>query len=259
MKNLLALDIGNTNITAGIFTGERLAARGKTPTHHSSLYGRFLKKLCRRAGLKSAEDINGVIIASVVPLALSRVLVELHRTFDCAIRIAGRDVIVPIRNRYRVKAEVGQDRLVNAYAAMKLYGAPAVIVDFGTAVTFDIISRKGEYLGGLILPGVEMSLSGLEKNTALLPRVELKAYSSIIGKDTAGSIRGGMLFGYGAMCDGLIAKYRSILGAKTKAVMTGGNAGLISRYAKSVQAVDEDLTLKGLYLIDRFDSAHGQP
>ena len=239
--------------------GERLAVKAKTPTHRSSLYGRFLKGLCRRSGLKAAEDINGVIIASVVPLALSRVLVELRRTFGCAIRITGRDVVVPIRNRYRIKAEVGQDRLVNAYAAMKLYGSPAVIVDLGTAITLDVVSAKSEYMGGLILPGIEMSLAGLFRKTAMLPRVELKEARSIIGRDTVNSIRGGILFGFGSMCDGLIARYRAMLGKKTKAIMTGGNAGLISRYTKSVQAVDEDLTLKGLYLIDRFDGAHGQP
>ncbi len=250
MKNLLALDIGNTNITAGIFTERTLAAKGKTPTHRSSLYGRFLRKLCRRAGL-GAEDINGVIIASVVPLALSRVCVELGRTFGCAIRITGRDAIVPIRNRYRVRAEVGQDRLVNAYAAMKLYGSPAVIVDLGTAITLDVVSAKGEYLGGLILPGIEMSLTGLFRKTAMLPRVELKAAGPIIGRDTADSIRGGILFGFGAMCDGLFAQYRTMLGKKTKAIMTGGSASLISRYTKSFRAVDEDLTLKGLYLINR--------
>lgn len=250
MKNLLALDIGNTNITLGIFSDGVLAAKGKTPTHQYSLYGSSFRKILRKASIKPA-GVSSVIITSVVPLALSRLLVDLHKTFTCSIRITGRDVIVPIKNRYRTKSEVGQDRLVNAYAAMKLYGSPAVIVDLGTAVTFDVVSGKGEYLGGLILPGVEMSLSGLEKKTALLPRVELKAYPSIIGKDTVGSIRGGILFGYGAMCDGLIAKYRTILGAKTKAIMTGGNAELIRKYARSVQAVDADLTLKGLYYIDR--------
>jgi len=163
--------------------------------------------------------------------------------------ILGRDKIVPIRNRYRVKKEVGQDRLVNAYAAKALYGAPAIIVDFGTAITFDIISKKGDYLGGLILPGIELSLSSLYRNTALLPKVELKMATSIIGKDTVNSMRGGILFGFGAMCDGLVIQYKKILGKSTKVIATGGNAKLIKRYARSIQRVDEDLTIKGLQLI----------
>jgi type III pantothenate kinase len=250
MKHLLAIDIGNTNITAGIFCGGALAAKGKTPTHGCSLYGRFLRKLCRSAGVRP-EGVSSVIIASVVPLELSRFLMDLHRIFACRIRITGKDVIVPIRNRYKVKTEVGQDRLVNAYAALRLYGAPAVIVDFGTAITFDIVSGKGEYLGGLILPGIEMSLTSLYKKTALLPHIELKATGSIIGRDTVNSMRGGILFGFGSMTDGLMAEYRKLLGPKTKAIMTGGNAGLIRKYARSVHAVNEDLTLDGLRLIDR--------
>ena len=250
MNNLLTIDIGNTNITAGIFEGSRMACRAKTATYCSSLYKRFFKRLLRSAGLRP-EDVGSIIVSSVVPLALSRLLVELRKTFQCNVRITGKDIVVPIKNRYTVKNEVGQDRLVNAYAAKILYGAPAVVVDFGTAITFDIISAKEEYLGGLILPGIEMSLSGLHRKTALLPRVELKAVSSIIGKDTESSMRGGILFGFGAMCDGLAAQYSKMLGKDTRVIATGGNASLIKRYARSIETVDEDLTLKGLYLIDR--------
>jgi type III pantothenate kinase len=152
---------------------------------------------------------------------------------------------------YRIKNEVGQDRLVNAFAAKVLYGTPAVIIDFGTAITFDIISKRGDYLGGLILPGIELSLSSLYRNTALLPKVELERTSSIIGKDTVSSMRGGILFGFGAMCDGLVAQYKKILGKSIKVIATGGNAPLVKSYAKSVQIVDEDLTLKGLQLISK--------
>jgi type III pantothenate kinase len=166
-----------------------------------------------------------------------------------AITILGRDRVVPIKNLYRIKKEVGQDRLVNAYAAKMIYGAPAVIIDFGTAITFDILSKKGDYLGGLILPGIELSLCGLYKRTALLPKVELKEAMSIIGRDTVNSMRGGILFGFGAMSDGLVSRYKEILGKNTKVIATGGNSKLIRKYAKSIQVVDEDLTLKGLNLI----------
>jgi len=249
MKNLLAIDIGNTNITIGLFRGGKLVKRLKTPTDSYYRYGRCLSGICGLAGRTSAA--LDVIISSVVPLALSRLMAALNKATRCKISIVGRDIKAPIRNLYRVKSEVGQDRLVNALAAKSLYGSPSVIIDFGTAITFDVVSGKGEYLGGLIFPGIEMSLSSLYKNTALLPKVELKPALSIIGRDTEDSIRGGILFGLGAMCDALSARYRKMLGSKTRIIATGGNASLIKRYAKSIQIVDEDLTLKGLKLISK--------
>ncbi|MDP2929138.1 MAG: type III pantothenate kinase [Candidatus Omnitrophota bacterium] len=250
MKNLLAVDIGNTNITVGIFKGASLLGKVKISTNSYSLYIRRIKKLIKDAGL-SVDKIGETVVSSVVPLALTRLVVELHRMSIFNITILGKDRVVPIRNRYRVKKEVGQDRLVNAYAAKVLYGAPAIIIDFGTAITFDIVSKKGDYLGGLIMPGIELSLASLYRNTALLPKVELKMAASIIGKDTVNSMRGGILFGFGAMCDGLVAQYKKILGKSAKVIATGGNARLIKRYAKSIQRVDEDLTLKGLRLSNR--------
>jgi type III pantothenate kinase len=196
-----------------------------------------------------AGSADKVIISSVVPLALSRVLVCLKRVGLRDIEVTGKDVIVPIRNLYRKAGEVGQDRLVNAYAARKFYGAPCVVVDFGTAITFDVVSGKGEYLGGLILPGISMGLKSLYEKTALLPRVELKPARHIIGKDTVSSMRGGILFGYGALVNGLSVKYRAILGPKTRIIATGGNSRLIRRYAASIDVVDEDLTLKGLLFL----------
>ncbi len=248
MRRIVAIDIGNTNITAGIFSGAHLDAKIKIPTHSYSVYEAQLRKLLISASL-AAEDIDETVISSVVPLASSRLSVHLNKVLKCRITLTGRDVKVPIRNLYREKDEVGQDRLVNAFAAKVLYGAPAVIIDFGTAVTFDLVSKKGEYLGGLILPGIEMSLRSLYKHTALLPRVELKEAAHIIGKDTVSSMRGGILFGFGAMCDGLVAEYRKILGKGLKVILTGGNAKLVKKYARSIQIVDENITLKGLLLI----------
>ena len=249
--NVLAIDIGNTNITAGIFKGAKLLGKTKVPTSSYSSYIRRFKKLIKEAGLE-VSGVDEAIVSSVVPLALARLVVELRRmSGTIKITIIGRDLKVPVRNMYRIKNEVGQDRLVNAFAAKVLYGTPAVIIDFGTAITFDIISKRGDYLGGLILPGIELSLSSLYRNTALLPNVELESASSIIGKDTVNSMRGGILFGFGAMCDGLVAQYKKILGRSTKVIATGGNSKLMKRYAKSIQKVDENLTLKGLQLISK--------
>lgn len=248
---LLAIDIGNTNITAGMFKGAKLLRKMKVPTNSYSSYIRKLKALIKDAGLE-LNRLDEAVVSSVVPLALARMVVELRRmSGTIKITIIGRDIKAPIRNMYRIKSEVGQDRLVNAFAAKVLYGTPAVIVDFGTAITFDIISKRGDYLGGLILPGIDLSLSTLYRNTALLPKVELASTSSIIGKDTVNSMRGGILFGFGAMCDGLVAQYRKILGRSIKVIATGGNARLMKRYAKTIQITDEDLTLKGLQLISK--------
>jgi type III pantothenate kinase len=249
MKNImLAVDIGNTNIAVGLFKGVKLVRKIKIPTNSYYLHGRHLSGICNLAGLKRGDALD-IVISSVVPLALSRLIVAFNKITKCNISVIGRDKTVPIKNLYRIKSEVGQDRLVNAFAAKTLYGTPSVIIDFGTAVTFDVLSGKGEYLGGLIFPGIEMSLSGLHKKTALLPKVELRPALSIIGRDTVNSMRGGILFGLGAMCDALAVKYRKMLGKKTRIIATGGNASLIKRYSKSIQIVDEDLTLKGLKLI----------
>ena len=247
-KNLLAIDVGNTNITVGLFKGKTLSGKAKIPACSYSSYIRRMKSLIRGSALE-ISDVKEAVVSSVVPLALARLIVELRRMSPAiSIIILGKDKKVPIKNMYKVPGEVGQDRLVNAYAAKMLYGSPAVVIDLGTAITFDVISRKGDYLGGLILPGIELSLCSLYKATALLPKVELKDSPSIIGKDTVNSMRGGILFGFGAMSDGLVSQYRKLLGKNTRVIATGGNAGLIKKYAKSIRIVDEDLTLKGLYL-----------
>ncbi len=248
MTELVAIDIGNTNITAGVFKAGHIAAKTKIPTEAYSVYEKSFKRLFKKAGL-SLEGSHDVIISSVVPVALSRLVMHLNRIAKCRLIILGRDAKVPIKNLYRNKKEVGQDRLVNAYAAKILYGSPAVVIDFGTAITFDLISKRGDYLGGLILPGIDISLESLYKKTALLPKVKLKAAPHIIGRSTVNSMRGGILFGFGAMCDGLVAKYREELGKPLKVIATGGNAELVKKYSASIQFLDPDLTLKGLYLI----------
>lgn len=248
MEKLLAIDIGNTNITAGFFRNGVLTRKAKIPTADHARYGRRFKAFIRLSSMKP-EDVSAVIISSVAPAALRRLSYSLRRLVKCRVKIVGSNISALVRNRYRVKRQVGRDRLVNAFAAKLIYGAPCVIIDFGTAVTFDLVSKSGDYLGGLIMPGIDMSLQGLYEWTALLPRVRLKRAANIIGKDTAGSIRGGILFGLGVMCDGLVSRYKAILGKNLKVIATGGNAGLVKKYSKSIETVDEDLTLRGLYLI----------
>ena len=253
MKNdhIIAVDIGNTNITMGLFIDTRLIATTKVATNGYSQYDGQYKRLINHIKGSRSSVLPRVIISSVVPIALARFIAHLNKkNAHSGIVILGRDVKVPIKNLYRNKAEVGQDRLVNAYAAKVLYGTPAVVIDFGTAATFDIISRKGAYLGGLIMPGIDISLRSLYERTALLPKVDLKPTRQIIGTDTVSSMRGGILFGFGAMCDGLIVRYKKILGKSTKIIVTGGNGKLVQKYSTMIDIADNDLTLKGLSLID---------
>ena len=163
-------------------------------------------------------------------------------------------VKVPIKNLYRNPKQVGQDRLVNAYVAKEIFGFPLVIVDFGTAITFDVISEKGDYLGGIIAPGIGISLEALHEKCALLPKVKLTQTKTFIGKDTKGSILSGILFGFGCLCDGIILKLKKKFKRKPIVVATGGNVDLMRRFCKQLDRVDENLTLKGLNLltINRF-------
>nr|HPM43727.1 type III pantothenate kinase [Candidatus Omnitrophota bacterium] len=161
---ILAIDIGNTNITAGIFIGGRLVHKAKIATHKPASYLGLLKRFLERVLIRP-DELDRVVVASVVPNAVSGFLKVLKAMGANNVLVTGKDVRIPVKNLYRKKSEVGQDRLVNAYAAKKLYGSPAVVVDFGTAVTFDIVSKKGEYMGGLIMPGIGISLETLYERT----------------------------------------------------------------------------------------------
>lgn len=241
---LLAIDIGNTNTNFGLFRGSRLTKKFSFPT-----------KACRPGQLRKklrGSPVTGVIVSSVVPEATT----ELKRTLRALgmrkPRILGQDAFVPVKNRYRKPAQVGQDRLVNAFAAIRLYGAPAVIVDFGTAITFDVVSRNREYLGGIIVPGIRISLDALAGQTALLPKIRPNKPRELIGKDTRSSILSGAVFGFSALADRLIERIRGSLGQKMRVIATGGDAGLIAPYCRNFQVVDPDLTLKGLCLTNLF-------
>jgi type III pantothenate kinase len=237
---LLAIDIGNTNITFGIFRGKNLFRKFDIPTDKFS-YASLKKK---SGPFKPRE----AIICSVVPWAtrqLEGVLSRMH------IRplIIGKDTLVPIKNLYRHPQQVGQDRLVNAYAVVRLYGAPAVIVDFGTAITFDVVSRNNEYKGGLIVPGLNISLKALSQRTALLPQLELSVPREFIGRDTKSSMLSGVVYGFASLTDILLSKIKKDIDKRAMVVATGGDVRLMARYCRKIDKIDETLTLKGLNLI----------
>lgn len=238
---LLAVDIGNTSIALGIFVGSRLTRRWRIPTDED------MKGLFK--GFERPPSIDGIIISSVVPKVLPGLERYLQDLFDVRPLVVGRDLKYGIPNLYKYPRQVGSDRLVNAVAARSLYGSPLIIVDFGTATTFDLISKDGKYLGGIIAPGAEVSLSALSRAAALLPEVTIRKPKGLLGRETKESMISGAVYGFSALCDGIVTKLRKVHGRKIRVVATGGLAKIIITYCKTIDKVDPWLTLKGLRMI----------
>lgn len=242
---LLAIDIGNTNINSALINHRGRIARKYTAPAERPRLGPLFSEMAKRG------DIDKIFVMSVVPRALRKVKNILKKSFNNdKLFIVGENIKVPLKCEYN-KRQIGQDRLVTAFAASSLYGMPILVVDFGTAVTFDVVSGRKKYLGGLILPGIKMSLESLSERTAMLPRTYLKKTGSFIGKNTKSSIRNGMIYGYSSLCDGLTALFRKKIGRKIKIIATGGDAPLICKYSASVKKIDLNLSLKGLYLLSK--------
>jgi len=238
---LLAIDIGNTNISFGLFKGKVIVKRFAIPTKDYNL------KRLKKAAAKI--DIADAVICSVVPSFTAKLARDLKILLARRPYIIGKDIKVPIKNLYRKPEQVGQDRLVNAYAGVVFYGAPLVVVDFGTAVTFDVVSGGKEYLGGMILPGLRISLDALAERTALLPRIKLERPGEFIGRDTRNSMLSGIVYGFAALADDLSRRIKDKVGKDTLVIATGGNINLIAKYCQGIDRIDRDLTLKGLNLI----------
>lgn len=238
---LLAVDIGNTNITFGVFKGSGLIKKFDIPTKKYAF-----KALKKKAGNLGLED---AIICSVVPSATKLLQKDIKALLGRRPYIIGKDLKVPIKNLYRRPGQVGQDRLVNAYAAARLYGAPLIVVDFGTAITFDVISKKRAYLGGLILPGLGISLDALNQRTALLPKIKLQKPKEFIGRDTKNSMLSGIVHGFAALTEKLAEKLKKIIGKNARVIGTGGNIALMAKFCKHLDKIDKGLTLRGLNLI----------
>ena len=252
---LFALDVGNTSITMGLFRGSKLAAHGRMPTHgHGSreaqLYCRTLTRFLKKKA-PGSEPVMDVILSSVVPRATQVLKKVFRRLIGGNILVIGETVQAPVRNRTRIPSQVGQDRLVNAAAAYHLYGGPAIIVDFGTAVTLDMVSARREYLGGLIIPGMEVALEALVTRAALLPPIPMKPPREFLGRDTRSSMASGLFYGYGALCDGLVAGLKKRYAPRAKVIATGGHARLVAPFCRSIQVVNLFLTLEGLELAYR--------
>lgn len=248
---LLAVDIGNTNITLGVFEEKKLRARWRISTDvhkQTDEYAVLLHGMLPNRGLQVA-DITESAICSVVPTltGVFQALCESYLGHEPL--IVGTGVKTGMRVLYDNPREVGADRVADAVAAYHKYGGPVIVVDFGTATVFDAISSDGDYLGGAIAPGVDIAAEVLFERTSKLPRVELVPPPTVIGKNTVTSIQSGLIFGYVGLVEGMVARFRKELGDGTRVVATGGLASVMAKQTSVLQTVDEDLTLEGLRLI----------
>jgi type III pantothenate kinase len=248
---LLALDVGNTNITIGVFEGERLLDHRRLRTvrdQTSDEWGILLRNLFALAKL-DVTRIKGILVASVVP-PLNRALGEMAvRYFGLEAVFVSHETNTGMPVLYDNPQEVGADRLVNGVAAFHRYGGPCIVVDLGTAITFDAISRKGEYLGGVIAAGIGISVEALFAKTARLPFVAFEVPTQVIGRNTVASMQSGLYYGALGTIDAIVERLRGELGEDTRIVATGGQAHLIASQSRWLSTVDEHLTLEGLRLI----------
>ncbi len=248
---LLAIDIGNTHTVLGVYEGERLVRHWRVlsdPGRTADEYGVLLWNLHRSSELPIATRTD-IIVCSVVP-AMTKVFEDLCRDyFRSDPLVVGPGVKTGMPILYDNPKEVGADRIVNAVAAYERYHEVCIVVDFGTATTFDCVSGKGEYLGGVITPGLGIALDALVTRTAKLPRVELVRPPKVVGKNTVHAMQAGIVYGYVALVDGLVARIRDEIGSGARVIATGGFATMLAPESTTIEAIDEFLTLEGLRLI----------
>jgi type III pantothenate kinase len=255
VTTLLVIDIGNTNVSLGLFdyeagTDERgqLAQHWRTGTHReqtSDEVALMLRSLFQHEG-RSCSDVTEVIISSVVPPLLpiwERVSTKL---FDRQPLIVGPGIRTGMPVRYENPREVGADRIVNSVAAFEMFGGPVIAVDFGTATTFDCVSRNCEYLGGVIFPGIHISMEALFERASMLHRVEIARPKSVIGKTTTAALQSGLLYGYAGVVDSMVERIRGELGSEARVVATGGLAHRVASESTAIERVEPFLTLQGL-------------
>jgi type III pantothenate kinase len=248
---LLAVDVGNTNISYGVLEGTRLVHHLRTESARQRTADEFavlVRQMMVLYGVDPAA-IDHAIIASVVP-ALTDTMVEfVRRAFKIEALVVGPGIKSGMPILYEDPREVGADRIVNAVAGYEWAKSSVIVVDFGTATTFDCVSKKGEYLGGVIVPGVQISADALFSRAARLHRVELALPAKAIGRNTIQSMQSGIIYGYAGLVDGLCNRLKKELGDGTRVIATGGLASLIGKQTESIEEVDHDLTLTGLRLL----------
>jgi type III pantothenate kinase len=249
---LLAFDIGNTNMVIGVFKGKELIISWRISTDRQKTadeYGILMQNLFFFHKIDPRE-VRDIIFSSVVPPIMASLEEMAEKYFNKSPLVVGPGIKTGMPINYENPREVGADRVVNAVAGYEKYGGPLIIVDFGTATTFCCISAKGEYLGGAITPGINISTEALFQRTAKLPKVELVTPKRVIGKNTVNAIQSGIIYGYSGLIDGIVKRMKEELGGgMIKVIATGGIAKLIAENTETIDQVDELLTLEGLRLI----------
>ncbi|MBS3901638.1 MAG: type III pantothenate kinase [Dethiobacter sp.] len=248
---LLAVDVGNTNIVLGVYQGRELKVSWRISTNREQTgdeYGIIFKNLFAQAGIDDSQ-LSGMIVSSVVPPLMFSLEEMAKRYFRFDPLVVGPGMKTGLNIKIDNPREVGADRIVNAVAGIELYGGPLIIVDFGTATTFDAISRNGEYLGGAIAPGISISTEALFQRAAKLPRVELIKPKRVIGRDTISSMQSGIIYGFIGQVDGVVKRMTQEFPEKPKVVATGGLAALLVADSETLEIVNPLLTLEGLLII----------
>jgi type III pantothenate kinase len=255
-KLLLAIDVGNTNTVFALYRERHALGQWRISTIRERTADEYAAALTQLMALKGYGhgDVGAAVISSVVPQALTPLKSMCREFFSCTARVVGDDLAVTIPVAVENPREVGADRLVNAVAAHTRYQGPLIVVDFGTATTFDVIDEEGRYCGGVIATGINLSLEALHRAAAKLPRVAVERPDRVIGTSTVSAMQSGVFWGYVSMIEGIVARIRSEFGAEMKVIATGGLAGLFAGATDAIEHVDRDLTMAGLvelYYADR--------
>ena len=248
---LLTIDIGNTNISLGVYQGESLGPRWRISTDHNRMpdeYGLQILGLLAHAEM-SSDQISGVCLASVVPPLTGVLRQSCQKYLQQDPLIVDAGVKTGVKILYETPRSVGADRIVDAAAVQQIYGGPACVVDFGTGTTFDAISKQGDYLGGAIAPGIGIAAEALFQRAAKLPRVDLQRPPSVIGRNTPQSMQSGLIFGYVGLVEGMVARFQEELGPEMKVIATGGLTGVIAEETEVIDITAPWLTLDGLRII----------
>ena len=246
---IVGIDIGNTTVEIGFITDISNIKSYKLKTDRQKTVDDWFIDFYQILGIEKFPRIKNFVISSVVPVVEKRISAALEKTNLADVLFLGKDIKIPIKNNYKNPEEVGIDRLVNACATVKKHGAPVVVVDFGTAITFDVVNDKGEYEGGAIFPGIDASIQALFSKTAKLPAVNIENVERVVGKTTTESIQAGIYFGYLSLIEGMIEKINNEYGYEHKLVITGGNGDIISKGLKIEHIYDRYLSMEGIYLI----------
>ncbi len=248
---LLTIDIGNTNLTLGLYDGNTLFAHWRLATDHARMpdeYGLQFLGLLENAG-HTKQDLKGICLASVVPQLTGRVVQACREYVEIEPFVIDVGVKTGIKVRYEDPRAVGADRIADAVAVMYLYGGPACVIDFGTATTFNALTRDGEYLGGAITAGITLATEALFMHAAKLPRIDLQRPPSIIGRNTVHAMQSGLLFGYVSMVEGMVERFRKELGPDMKVIATGGLSAIVAQETDVIQIIAPWLTLEGLRIL----------